>query len=74
MLAMGPKFVLQTSECLALVVQEVDRPIYPINQNPLDNYYQHSSAIHFIGICFLFHLRKISIQETTETYNITLGW
>ena len=56
MLAMGPNFGLQTSECLALVVQKVESPVYPINQNPLDNYYQHSSAIHFIGIFFLFHL------------------
>lgn len=42
MLAIGSYFGLQTIECMTLVVQKVDSAIYPINQNPLDNYYQHS--------------------------------
>lgn len=74
MLAIGPNFGFQTIEYMILVVQKVDSAIYPINQNPLDSYYQHSWVIHFIAISFLFHLRKTSIQATTETYNITLGW
>ena len=56
MLAMGPNFGLQIIECMALVVQKVDSPIYPINQDPSYNYYQHSCAIHFTGIYFFYFI------------------